>query len=129
MKKLKKLGFAATMARAGCVVEVRYLYPHCSQYYAQQYCPKQFALKCPEAKVILSPKLLPLRGGANRNGMSPGEQKWNQVYLAVRKVITRGQAKGAKGHAKGIFRLFAFARNNFSPISIRTTLSWSFIIF
>ena len=45
------------MAVAGCVVEVHYLYPRCSQYYTEQYCPKQFALNLPVAKVTADPKV------------------------------------------------------------------------
>ena len=58
MEKSQNLGFRVTMARAGCVVGVPYLYPLCSQYYTQQYHQKQFALKVDVAKVISDPKVL-----------------------------------------------------------------------
>ena len=73
-----KLTFGGPMARAGWVVSPGYLYPLYSQYYTQHYCQKQFALILPVEKVILNAKVVcRLGGGANRNGMSPGEQKWN----------------------------------------------------
>ena len=70
MEKSQNLGFGATMARAGCVVEVPYLCPLCSQYCTQQYCQKQFALKVDVAKVITDPKVLRLvlsGGGCTNN--------------------------------------------------------------